>query len=89
MALVPWDAEVGMRLAVVSGCSAPVVLEACDSGNKVEEGDGSAEEDEEKWRFVGSAFVQGWMEGETLKEYWETDEEAWEAIDGLGRLSIV
>jgi hypothetical protein len=81
MALVPWYAGLGMSLAILNACSAPMILELCGDS---EEGNGK-----EIWRSSGSAFVQGWMEGEMLSQYGDTDEKAWTEIDRLGRLIIV
>ena len=52
----------GQELAILSGCSAPVLLHENDDGT---------------YRFIGSCFVQGWMEGEILNFYGSTAEEAW------------
>lgn len=84
MALVPWYAEEGMSLAILNACSAPVVLERTRQ-NKQEK----YTEELQMWRYVGSAFVQEWMEGEMLKVYGDTDEDAWREIDKLGRLAII
>jgi hypothetical protein len=47
------------------------------------------EDSDDTYRFVGSCFVQGWMKGEMLKQFGETEEEAWEAIGERGRLRIL
>jgi len=74
MGLAPYYVEKGGKLAILSGCSSPVLLH--------ENSDGT-------YRFVGSCFVQGWMKGEMLEQFGETEEEAWEAIDERGRLRIL
>ena len=74
MGLAPWYAEENQELAILSGCSAPVLLQENDDGTH---------------RFVGSCFVQGWMEGEMLEFYGSTEEEAWDNIETQGRLKIV
>lgn len=84
MALVPWYAEEGMSLAILNSCSAPVVLERAHQKEEEKQEEGS-----QVWRYVGSAFVQEWMEGEMLKGYGNSDEDAWREIDKLGRLIIV
>jgi hypothetical protein len=74
MGLAPHYVEIGQCLAVLNGCSVPVLLHENEDGT---------------YRFVGSCFVQGWMEGEALNDYGETLDEAWEAFDLSGRLTIV
>ncbi|CZR57678.1 uncharacterized protein PAC_07567 [Phialocephala subalpina] len=74
MGLAPHYVEVGQKLAILSRCSVPVLLE--------ENGDGT-------YGFRGASFVQGWMEGEVLEEMGLDCEEAWEVLDEGGRLRIV
>lgn len=74
MGLAPHYVTVGMKLAILSCASSPVLLEANVDG---------------MYHLRGSCFVQGWMVGEMLKQFGETDEEAWEAINKQGRLKIV
>ncbi|KAE8446778.1 hypothetical protein EG329_011683 [Mollisiaceae sp. DMI_Dod_QoI] len=74
MGLGPHCVEVGQKLAILNKCSAPVLLQENEDGTN---------------EFKGSAFVQGWMEGEVLKELGLDTEEAWEVLDEGGRLKIV
>ncbi|TAQ83406.1 hypothetical protein B7494_g8273 [Chlorociboria aeruginascens] len=74
MGLAPYYVEVGQRLAILNKCSVPVLLQETEDG---------------KYRFQGSAFVQGWMEGEVLEEWGLDCEEAWGVLDEGGRLAIV
>ncbi len=74
MGLAPHYVEEGAKIAILSCCSAPVLLYENDDGT---------------YRLGGSVFVQGWMRGEMLSRFGGTDEEAWEAIDEMGRLKIV
>jgi hypothetical protein len=74
MGLAPWYAEEGQELAILSNCSAPVLLHEYDDGT---------------YRLIGSCFVQEWMEGEMLANYGPTPEEAWDNIELQGRLRIV
>jgi hypothetical protein len=74
MGLAPWYAEEDQEIAILSGCSAPVLLHENDDGT---------------YRFVGSCFIQGWMEGEMLNFYGSTADEAWDNIEAQGRLNIV
>ncbi|KAH7328619.1 hypothetical protein B0I35DRAFT_22836 [Stachybotrys elegans] len=59
-----------LHMAIIATCSVPVLLEAVD---------------EASYRFVGSCFVQGWMEGEVFaacmdvgspREYWEVNHDS-------------
>lgn len=74
MGLAPHYAEVGQCLAVLNCCSVPVLLRENENGT---------------YQFVGSCFVQGWMEGEMVDELGPTPEEVWEGVDLSGRLTIV
>ncbi|PVH75238.1 hypothetical protein DL98DRAFT_466792 [Cadophora sp. DSE1049] len=74
MGLAPHYVEEGAKIALLSCCSSPVVL--------YENGDGTH-------RFGGSCFVQGWMRGEMLTRFGTSEEEAWEAINNMGRIKIV
>ena len=71
--LGPWYAEEGQKLAILSGCSAPVLLQ---------------ENDDRTYRFIGSCFVQGWMKGEMHDFFGPTAEEAWDNVEAQGRLKI-
>ncbi|EMC93900.1 hypothetical protein BAUCODRAFT_75181 [Baudoinia panamericana UAMH 10762] len=75
------DAETPTRtepwlLAILAGCSVPLVLRENEDGT---------------YAAVGTAFVQGWMEGEVLvKEMGvDTPAEFWEALAGAEKLKIV
>ncbi|KAL9621499.1 MAG: hypothetical protein Q9160_004029 [Pyrenula sp. 1 TL-2023] len=73
MGLAPWYVRPGFHLAILLGCSVPVVLEEVnpdEAGRNTEPG----------LYFRGDCFVQGWMEGEMMREFGETTEEAWENI---------
>ncbi|KAL5330783.1 hypothetical protein ACEPPN_000306 [Leptodophora sp. 'Broadleaf-Isolate-01'] len=74
MGLAPHYVEEGAKVAVLSCCSSPVILYENEDGT---------------YRFGGSCFVQGWMRGEMLTQFGATEEEAWEAIDNMGRIKIV
>jgi hypothetical protein len=74
MGLAPRYTEPGQKLAILSKCTVPVLLQENEDGS---------------YRFLGSVFVQGWMEGEVLSEMGLDTEEAWELVDGSGRLRIV
>ncbi|KAG4439249.1 hypothetical protein IFR05_005287 [Cadophora sp. M221] len=74
MGLAPHYVEEGAKIAILSCCSSPVILYDNEDGT---------------YRFGGSCFVQGWMRGEMLTRFGVTEEEAWEAIDNMGRVKIV
>jgi hypothetical protein len=74
MGLAPSHVEVGQKLAILSKCSVPVLLQENEDGTYI---------------FKGSCFVQGWMEGEVLEEMGLDSEEAWQLLDDGGRLRIV
>ncbi|KUJ14923.1 HET-domain-containing protein [Mollisia scopiformis] len=74
MGLAPENAKPGQRLGILSKCSVPVLLGENEDGS---------------YTFKGSAFVQGWMEGEALEDVGMNTEEAWEVLDESGRLKIV
>lgn len=67
-----------MVVAILATCSVPVLLEEHPKVHGA-------------YRFVGTCFVQGWMEGEVLKEEMGCDDPAefWEALEGSERLRIV
>ncbi|KIX98328.1 uncharacterized protein Z520_05629 [Fonsecaea multimorphosa CBS 102226] len=67
-----------LHLAILATCSVPVLL-------------GEHPEIEGAYRFLGTCFVQGWMEGEVLKAEMGCDEPAefWEAMAGTEKLRIV
>jgi hypothetical protein len=73
MGLAPFYVE-GQKLAILNRCSSPVIL--------VENEDGT-------YRFLGSCFVQGWMEGKILERFGASAEDAWAEIDQKGRLEII
>ncbi|KAI9150472.1 Heterokaryon incompatibility protein [Paramyrothecium foliicola] len=64
------------QIAILAGCSVPVILQAL--------GDGT-------FRFAGSCFVQGWMEGEIISEMTGADDTRsfWSTIGDAARLCIV
>ncbi|KAJ9615069.1 hypothetical protein H2200_001143 [Cladophialophora chaetospira] len=68
----------GLRLAILATCSVPVLLH---------------EHPERKgtYRLLGTCFVQGWMEGEVLKQEMGCDspKEFWDAMVGSEKLRIV
>ncbi|PQE15144.1 heterokaryon incompatibility protein [Rutstroemia sp. NJR-2017a BVV2] len=78
--LAPHWVKEQQSLAILSNCSTPVLL------NEREDG---------KYSFVGSCFVQGWMEGEYIGRESEeaectTAEEFWDLVEiGGGQLEIV
>lgn len=74
MGLVPHYAEAGQKLAILSKCSVPVLLQEKEDGT---------------YKFLGSVFVQGWMDGKVLTEMGLDTEEAWELLDEAGRLRVV
>lgn len=67
-----------LLLAILATCSVPVLLE-------------DHPEVKGAYRFVGTCFVQGWMEGEVLKEEMGCDEPAdfWQALEGTEKLKII
>ncbi|KIW99099.1 uncharacterized protein Z519_00762 [Cladophialophora bantiana CBS 173.52] len=67
-----------LHLAILPTCSVPVLL-------------GDHPEIEGAYRFLGTCFVQGWMEGEVLTEEMGCDDPAefWEAMTGAEKLGIV
>jgi hypothetical protein len=72
------QADSGLRLAILATCSVPVLL--------YEDPDV-----EGRYRLLGTCFVQGWMEGEVLREEMGCDapEEFWSAMLGSEKLRIV
>lgn len=64
-----------LHLAIVATCSVPVILR--------ERGDGS-------YQVLGTAFVQGWMEGEVFETMLGVDEpkEVWETLVEEGKVRI-
>jgi hypothetical protein len=74
MGLAPHYVEKGQKPAILNGCTAPVLLQENDDGT---------------YRFAGSCFIQGLMEGEMLPRYGSTAEEAWETIDRQARIRII
>ncbi|KAI1082312.1 heterokaryon incompatibility protein-domain-containing protein [Whalleya microplaca] len=70
------DPERPWLLAILATCSVPVLLKENDDGT---------------YRFSGTCFVQGWMEGEVFAETMgvDTPQEFWSAMADSGRLSIV
>ncbi|KAL2065816.1 hypothetical protein VTL71DRAFT_3486 [Oculimacula yallundae] len=76
MGLAPSYVQEGAKIALLSCCSSPVLL------YESAEGDGT-------YRFGGSVFVQGLMRGEGLRNFGDMEEEAWDVIEGRGRLKIV
>ena len=74
MGLGPAYAKPGQQLAILSKCNVPVLLEEREDG---------------AYKFMGDAFVQGWMDGQVLEEMGMDCEEAWEVLDQSGRLRIV
>lgn len=81
MGLAPWYVRPGFKLAILLGCSVTVVLEELPEG-KARGGENPG------LHFRGDCFVQGWMEGEMLRQFGDTTEAAWEKIRGLERLTI-
>ena len=68
----------GLRVAILATCSVPVLLfERPDTPGV--------------YKLLGTCFVQGWMEGEVLKEEMgcDTPREFWDAMIGSERLRIV
>jgi hypothetical protein len=67
--------DVIWHVAVVAGCSVPLLLQ--------DMGDGS-------WRLVGSCFVQGWMDGEWIGDIMGVDNamDFWEAMGDDAQLVI-
>ena len=63
-------------LAVLATCSVPVLLQEQDGGT---------------YMFLGTCFVQGWMEGEILTRFEGVDTPAdfWAALRGMEKLRIV
>ena len=72
------DWNSGLRLAILATCSVPVLLQE----DPAVEG---------RFRLLGTCFVQGWMEGEVLKEEMgcETPGDFWDAMVGIEELKIV
>lgn len=62
MGLAPWYVRPGFKLAILLGCSVPVMLEEL-SEDKVGEGELPG------LYFRGDCFVQAWMEGQMLEEW--------------------
>ena len=80
MCLLPrWaasDTEPGVswRLAVLLGCSAPVLLRELEDGT---------------YRVAGSVFVQGWMEGEVIQQQLPSGQDIRSFWDGQGPVSQI
>ena len=64
MGLAPFWVEAGQKLAVLLGCSMPVLLSPCGT----------------HFHMKGDCFVQGWMKGELLDALLKTDEEITEHV---------
>lgn len=83
MGLIPtyiadqWS-EIGgqCHLAVIAGCSVPLILQ---------------EKDDETYTVLGTCFVQGWMEGEWIETMMgaESPAEFWTGMRGVAMLRIV
>ncbi|KAH9234113.1 hypothetical protein K456DRAFT_1836497 [Colletotrichum gloeosporioides 23] len=56
LGFVPYDAVVGDRIAILMGCSVPVVIR-----------DLSGEEGDPVWQLIGECYVEGLMEGEYME----------------------
>lgn len=67
-----------LMLAILATCSVPVLLQ-------------EHPDVEGAYRLLGTCFVQGWMEGEVLKEDMGCDEPAefWKALEGTEKLRII
>ena len=79
--LAPWLAESGFKLAILLGCSVPVVLQEL----LPEEVRG---DEEPGLYFRGDCFAQEWMEGQTMAQFGQTDREGWEIIRAKEKLKI-
>lgn len=60
LGLVPGEAKPGDRIAILIGCSVPVVIREVSAGGK------------SAWRLVGESYIQGLMEGEAMTMIYET-----------------
>ncbi|EON95709.1 putative heterokaryon incompatibility protein [Phaeoacremonium minimum UCRPA7] len=69
-------AEKPWLLAILATCSVPVLMQENDDGS---------------YKICGTCFVQGWMEGEVLKDEMGVDSPAdfWSAMEGSSKLKIV
>ncbi|KAM3079861.1 hypothetical protein ACMFMF_003282 [Clarireedia jacksonii] len=76
--LAPHWAKEGQSVAILSNCSTPVLLDEKEDG---------------RYGFVGSCFVQGWMEGEYVEREREevgcAVEEFWDMVEVGGQIEIV
>ncbi len=104
MGLAPWHVKEGFKLAILLGCSVPVLLEDISREDAEERREmfftvdyqkGVVRECNESLRgtkeglyFRGDCYVQGWMEGAVLKEFGDTTEEAWKSIRKREKLRI-
>lgn len=79
MGLAPWYVKRGFKIAVLLGCSVPLLLQ--------ELGEGECGNDPPGLYFRGDCFVQGWMAGEMLERYGNR-EQAWKEVQALDRLEI-
>lgn len=92
MGLAPWHVKEDFKVAVVLGCSVPILLEYIDGDQaQVLRNTGflddrnslnraAFENTAAGWYFRGDCFVQGFMEGQVISDYGTTTEEAWQAL---------
>lgn len=103
MGLAPWHVREGFSIAILLGCSVPILLEYIDADvaerlrhTKLVAGtdddavcfDVSMKNTVEGWYFRGDCFVQNWMEGQMLRGYGKTTEDVWNKIGELKKLCI-
>lgn len=81
MGLAPWYVRPRFKIAVLLGCSVPVLLEWHEK--EVED-----EDEPNGWYFRCDCFVQGWMFGEKMSDFGATDEEVWEELSTREKIRI-
>lgn len=82
MGLAPAHAKEGYKLAILLGCSVPVLLEQVEVIRSKEPDHSENMTLQAVWNLKGDCFVQHWMQGQMMKSYGETTEKAWRALSG-------
>lgn len=80
MGLAPWHVQKGYKVAILCGCSVPVLLERSNISSSGKASSSVSSAERTKWYFRGDCFVQGWMEGEMMKRFGQSTEDAWTAL---------
>lgn len=87
MGLAPSYAQKGYKIAILLGCSVPVLLEEVDvidiaDTNTPNLTSSKSSSVRPVYRLRGDCFVQHWMQGQMMKRYGDTTEKAWKALSG-------